>query len=424
MKNKFKTKNQNAITLITLIITVVIMLILSSVVISFVSSGDSIIAKVKEAKSKADESQINEQVQLIILTARLENNELDPKKFISSIENNLTDDFEFDGVNMIIHKDTKKEFVISKDYDILPVIEINTVEDLRNIVSNGNYKLMNDINLSGIEWSPLASFSGTFDGNNYSINGMTINMPDSYNLGLFTELNGGVVKNLALTNVDIKGNRGVGTVTATMTNGALVENCFVTGILDIYAYGGGITGVIINDSMIKNCYTTCNFNVSTEGGIWASTGGIASYSAWGTSEGIIENCYSTSIINAKGYYVGGIMGYNEYNNNIRNCYALNSSLSGNGVGRIVSNTNGENNYAYKDMKVNEEILESTDINSKNGLDITVENAQTQSCYETNTNWKFNDDGPWTFNYENMNVEEGTNLPILKSFKTVMQNPQI
>lgn len=417
-------KEKKGITLIALIITVVILLILSSIIISSVSNENGIIAKIREAKSRINESQINEQVQLITLAARLENNELDPKKFISSIENNLTDDFEFDGINVIIHKETKKEFVISKDYGISSIIEITSVEDLKNVVSNGNYKLMNDINLSGIEWSPLASFSGTFNGNNYSINGMTINMPESYNLGLFKELNGGIVKNLALTNVDIKGYREVGALAGAMTNGALVENCFVTGNLDIYAYSGGITAVIINDSIIRNCYTICNFSVSTEGGIWASTGGIASYSAWGTSYGIIENCYSTSTINAKGYYVGGIMGYNEYNNNIRNCYALNSSISGNGVGRIVSNTNGENNYAYKDMKVNEEILESTDINSKNGLDITVENAKTQSHYETNTNWKFNDDGPWTFNYENMNVEEDTNLPILKSFKTVMQNPKI
>lgn len=193
-------KEKKRITLIALIITVVILLILSSIIISSVSNENGIIAKIREAKSRINESQINEQVQLITLAARLENNELDPKKFISSIENNLTDDFEFDGINVIIHKETKKEFVISKDYGISSIIEITSVEDLKNVVSNGNYKLMNDINLSGIEWSPLASFSGTFNGNNYSINGMTINMPESYNLGLFKELNGGIVKNLALTN--------------------------------------------------------------------------------------------------------------------------------------------------------------------------------------------------------------------------------
>ena len=363
-------------------------------------------------------------MQLIVLAARLENTSLEPEKFASSIENSLTDDFEFDGTNMIIHKKTGKEFIINKNYNVSPIVEISTEEELRNINPYGNYRLMNDIDISGAEWEPLPSFSGTFDGNNHSINGMTINTEEAYNVAFFIDLNGGVVKNLALTNINVVAYRNVAGITSNMTNGAVVENCFVSGNLDIFAYGGGITAVLIDNSIVRNCYTTCSFNVDTEGGLWASTGGIASYSAWGNSYGTIENCYSTSTINGKGYYVGGIMGYNEYSDNIKNCYALNSSISGRGTGRIVSNTTGLNNYGYRDMTLNGEVIESTDANSSNGADITAKEAKTQSYYETNSNWKFDDEGPWTFNYTNMNVGEGTNLPILKSFTTIMQNPQI
>ena len=397
---------------------------MAGVTISLVFSENGIIEKAKEAKEVTKNTSIEEQAQLIVLAARLENSNLEPDKFISSIENCLTDDFEFDGINTIIHKDTGKEFIISKTYDVSEIKEIKTADELKNIIPNGNYRLMNDIDLSGEEWEPLPSFTGTFDGNNHSINGMTINQPEAYNMGLFLELNGGVVKNLALTNVNLTAYRNVGAITSSMTNGAVVENCFTSGNFDIFAYGGGITSVLLNDSIIRNCYTTCNFNVETEGGLWASTGGIASYSAWGNSEGFIENCYSTSIINGKGYYVGGIMGYNEYQDNIKNCYALNTSISGKGTGRIVSNTAGENNYANKDMTLNGETVTSTDTNSSNGADITTEEAKTQIQYETKSNWKFDENGPWTFNYTNMKVEEGTNLPILKSFVTVMQNPKI
>ena len=397
---------------------------MAGVTISLVFSENGIIEKAKEAKEVTKNTSIEEQAQLIVLAARLENSNLEPDKFISSIENCLTDDFEFDGINTIIHKDTGKEFIISKTYDVSEIKEIKTAYELKNIIPNGNYRLMNDIDLSGEEWEPLPSFTGTFDGNNHSINGMTINQPEAYNMGLFFELNGGVVKNLALTNVNLTAYRNVGAITSSMTNCAVVENCFTSGNFDIFAYGGGITSVLLNDSIIRNCYTTCNFNVETEGGLWASTGGIASYSAWGDSEGFIENCYSTSIINGKGYYVGGIMGYNEYQDNIKNCYALNTSISGKGTGRIVSNTAGKNNYANKDMTLNGETVTSTDTNSSNGADITTEEAKTQIQYETKSNWKFDENGPWTFNYTNMKVEEGTNLPILKSFVTVMQNPKI
>lgn len=81
-------------------------------------------------------------------------------------------------------------------------------------------------------------------------------------------------------------------------------------------------------------------------------------------------------------------------------------------------------YPYKDMLINDATVESSDVNSSNGADITADEAKSQSHYETNSNWKFDQNGPWTFNYADMNVEEGTNLPILKSFKNVIQNPKI
>lgn len=106
-------------------------------------------------------------------------------------------------------------------------IEIYTVEDLININSNlsGIYKLMNDIDLSEVNWVPLAFyydqdqskyiqnyFSGTLDGNGHVITNMVMNYQSNpedgrnilyRNMGLFSRVSGGEIKNLTLSNCSL-----------------------------------------------------------------------------------------------------------------------------------------------------------------------------------------------------------------------------
>lgn len=93
---------------------------------------------------------------------------------------------------------------------------IATAQQLRNI-NNGldkHYKLMNDIDISGVDWQPLGyvdgeyrNFSGELDGDGHSIIGLyKRNTPamvgvDAY-MGLFAILDGAKVTHLKLENVD------------------------------------------------------------------------------------------------------------------------------------------------------------------------------------------------------------------------------
>ena len=94
-------------------------------------------------------------------------------------------------------------------------IPIYTAGDLQNIQNDlaGNYKLMNDIDMSDFSWKPigedtkakLRGFTGTLDGQNFSISNLSLKAGKSYrdsNLnigyGIFTELLG-TVKNLKIT---------------------------------------------------------------------------------------------------------------------------------------------------------------------------------------------------------------------------------
>ena len=56
--------------------------------------------------------------------------------------------------------------------------EIYDADGLKAIADNpgGAYRLMNDLDMSGVEWVPLA-FSGTFDGGGHTLYNLTVRQP-------------------------------------------------------------------------------------------------------------------------------------------------------------------------------------------------------------------------------------------------------
>jgi hypothetical protein len=88
----------------------------------------------------------------------------------------------------------------------LNYIPITTIQELNHIRNNlsGNYRLMNDIDLDNVEWTPIGSdapFAGTLDGKDFTISNLKITTPQAY-VGLFG-YNLGTIKNLKLDNVNI-----------------------------------------------------------------------------------------------------------------------------------------------------------------------------------------------------------------------------
>ncbi|HEY7905354.1 MAG TPA: hypothetical protein VIC53_00360 [Wenzhouxiangella sp.] len=76
-----------------------------------------------------------------------------------------------------------------------------------------HYLLMNDLNLSASDWTPLGrwinssdfseAFNGTFDGQNHTISGLRFEQDDAANLGLFAAINDATIKNLTLTDAEL-----------------------------------------------------------------------------------------------------------------------------------------------------------------------------------------------------------------------------
>lgn len=186
----------------------------------------------------------------------------------------------------------------------------------------------------GSNWTPISDFAGTFDGNNKTITGLTINQSATDNVGLFASIaEGGTVKNLKLDDVDITANSNVGAIAG--QNRGTIENCSVSGKVagsSVNSYIGGIVGRHYGGTI-----TDCHSSATVEG--TAYVGGIA-----GQSDASITACYSTGSVTAtinsiNESYAGGVVGLNTNEAILTACYAT-GDVKGDGmaVGGVV----GEN----------------------------------------------------------------------------------
>ena len=185
-------------------------------------------------------------------------------------------------------------------------------------------------------WMPIPNFTGTFDGNNKTITGLTINQSTTDNIGLFTSIaENGTVKNLTLDNVDITAGSNVGAVAG--LNRGTIENCSVSGSVTGSSNNscvGGIAGWH-SGGTITDCHSS-----ATVKGI-AFIGGIA-----GQSNASITACYSTgsvtATINSYNYsYAGGVVGMNNNGAILTACYAT-GNVEGEGIS--VGGVVGDNEY--------------------------------------------------------------------------------
>lgn len=155
-------------------------------------------------------------------------------------------------------------------------IVIKTAQDLLNISNNlaGKYILMNDIDLSGMNWVGIGTkgngFSGTLDGNGHTIKNLTIKDADSTEAsGLFAYTKGSAsIKNLVLSGVNIEGGKNTGALigvaeeksgylsTPKITNVHIISGS----IKSNGSYLGGLIGSDISDGV--NIFDTSVSNIS------------------------------------------------------------------------------------------------------------------------------------------------------------------
>ncbi len=198
-----------------------------------------------------------------------------------------------------------------------------------NNFSGKTVTLTANIDLSGIEWTPIgtkdAPFAGTFDGGSKTISNLNVNSPEEAFKGLFGRLvDHGTISNVNIDNATVKGLSQVGAIVGSAYTGS-VSNCHVSG--DIAIEGnyqvGGIAGngyATISDcsvtgnagSYVKGTYKENNLEGDAVGGIIGYAGEEH------TENDVISGCSATIDVSGT-RKVGGIAGQCGHTANLGSC---------------------------------------------------------------------------------------------------------
>jgi hypothetical protein len=208
----------------------------------------------------------------------------------------------------------------------------------------GSHILMNDLNYTtlgyeelasptaneGKGWQPIVSFNGTFNGQGHEIRDLSINRTYESGVGLFGDVDkGGVVRNVTVVNATVTGMRNVGGLVG--WNGGNVSSSNFNGSVNgSNEYVGGLVGYNEGkEAKVSDSYSTGSVN-GTE-----KVGGLV-----GGNEGKVENSYSSSNVTGSNQHVGGLVGWND-------CTVSSSNSTGsvtgkNYVGGLVGRNEGGN----------------------------------------------------------------------------------
>lgn len=316
-----RTKEQRAITLIALAITIIVILILTGVTITTLTGNNGLITQANKAKEQTEKSKSSEASDLANLESLI--NEYQDNIIIPQVTDKNPGQLEQENDNTFVINSIEDLVFFSYDVTNGNKYENQTVKLGENLDFNsaksyanpdrtdfeeyGYSESLKELLISGVGFIPIGSqdgtnsFYGIFDGNNKVIRSLYINIKSEEILkaGLFANSNG-VIQNLGLIDVNIvaEGKKAVAV--------------------------GGIIGKG-NNSDVYNSYVTGNINVI--GNYWTQVGGICGNMEQLAEEGNIENCYNLTNINVINNQkesgtadigCGGILGQGKAN--INKCY--------------------------------------------------------------------------------------------------------
>ncbi|HSI41301.1 MAG TPA: filamentous hemagglutinin N-terminal domain-containing protein [Xanthobacteraceae bacterium] len=176
-----------------------------------------------------------------------------------------------------------------------------------------------------------SGFTGTFDGEGRSINGLTIARPNASNVGLFGYTRNATIRDIGVTNVSIKGFDSVGGLVGTQyaaAGTATVSNAYATGTVSGRDNVGGLVGYKYGDGVGAVTSVTGSSAGATVTGR-DLIGGLIGYDriAYGTST--VARSFATGQVSATGQAVGGLVGYTD-----NSVYTPNAQPNAQGVAKI------------------------------------------------------------------------------------------
>ena len=204
----------------------------------------------------------------------------------------------------------------------------------------GDFQSGGDFYNSGYGFIPIGEgvevgtlFTGSYDGQNHTIDGLFINQPSNDFIGFFGGVWGGEppvnISNIGLTNVNITGSYSVAGLAASCDY-VSISNCYTTGSINGNYNVGGLVGWHGSTSSISNCYSNCTVIETSQ-----SVGGLIGR-IWDAS---VTNSYATGSVSGTSDYIGGLVGRN-YSSTVNNCFwdtqTSGQDLSAGGTGKTTA----------------------------------------------------------------------------------------
>ena len=293
---------------------------------------------------------------------------------------------------------------------------------LAYLVNNGNtfsgvtIYLGNNIDLDGLEWTPIGNenkvFKGIFEGEGFVISNIKIYQLNGYGGGLFGWINGATIKNLGVEDIDysISTTSRVGGIVGVMEY-STVENCYVTGRMEVVHrvttggnFGvGGLVGDMRTSAVLRNCYASCDID-NKSSYQYSFAGGLVGFICVNGSK-TISNCYTDSRITTNGTGVsgnGGMIGYAYYGSLVmENCFSA----------ATVDDTYNKSIIGYRDTSSISITIRNTYYpaggTGYTGASSTeIENFKSQAWLSSTLGWNF--DETWEFT-------ASSEYPMLKGF---------
>ena len=185
-----------------------------------------------------------------------------------------------------------------------------------------------------IEWTPVGAssdgaYTGTFDGQGYTISGLYFNNPHSSYVGLFGCIGAnGKISNVGVLDSYFQFSTLGGGVCG--VNYGTVRDCRNTGSVRGFGSIGGVCGFNEKGGIIENSFNEGTVSVSGTGDNVQNVGGVS-----GNNNGTIKSCYNTASVSGQ-VSVGGVCGFNSVGT-ITNCFNEGTVSGQNIVGGVCGN---------------------------------------------------------------------------------------
>lgn len=238
------------------------------------------------------------------------------------------------------------------------ISSLDDLKEFRDAVNNGGkYKgstsviLTADIDLSGIDWTPIGvadkyAYTGTFDGGGHVIKNLNVDYPktssesDELYAGLFGYVKNATIRNLHLISPVVKGHVASGSVVAYAINSRIAD-VLVTGDALVQDGTAGVGGIVghLETSTVERCLYSGEFKDDY------ICGGIVGISY--SNSAIIDCSASGSITsNNSNAAMGGIVGMSIQGVTITRCMARNTFSGSGSIGGIIGHLINSTNDSY------------------------------------------------------------------------------